>query len=63
MNNLDVWFKDKAVILISHRVYVFENFDKVIFFDNGRAVVSTHEKLLENEKYRALYEAQTGGAR
>ncbi len=61
LDNLDAYFVGRALILSSHRVYVFENFDKVIFFDGDKPIVSTHKDLLSNDRYRALYEAQKGG--
>ncbi|MEG1165244.1 MAG: ABC transporter ATP-binding protein, partial [Oscillospiraceae bacterium] len=54
---------DRIIILISHRLAVFPNTEKVLFFENGGVCCSTHEKLLaENENYRLLQSLQNGGA-
>ena len=60
--NLRMLAKDKIVILISHRLYLFPSFDKVLFLDNGACVFSTHEELMQvNSAYAKLYNAQVAG--
>ncbi len=60
--NLREYAKDKAVFLISHRLYHFSQTDKVIFFENGKTFVGTHGELMKSvPSYRRLYESQTGG--
>lgn len=60
--NLREYAKDKAVFLISHRLYHFSQTDKVIFFENGKPFVGTHGELMKSvPSYRRLYESQTGG--
>ena len=60
--NLRRLAKDKIVILISHRLYLFPSFDKVLFLDNGACVFSTHEELMQvNSAYAKLYNAQVAG--
>ena len=60
--NLREYAKDKAVFLISHRLYHFPQTDKVIFFENGKTFVGTHGELMQSvPSYRRLYESQTGG--
>lgn len=60
--NLREYAKDKAVFLISHRLYHFPQTDKVIFFENGKTFVGTHGELMKSvPSYRRLYESQTGG--
>jgi len=55
-------FPDRIVVLISHRLAAFPETDQVLFFENGRAVTSTHEALLrENPAYKKLWDAQTKG--
>lgn len=54
--------KDKTVFLISHRLYHFPQLQKIIFMDNGKITVGTHDELMKSESaYRRLYESQTGG--
>ena len=38
--------RDSIVILISHRLYLFDQMDQVIWMDEGHAKVGTHEELL-----------------
>lgn len=54
--------KDKTVFLISHRLYHFPQLQKIIFMDNGKISVGTHDELMKSESaYRRLYESQTRG--
>lgn len=54
--------KDSIVFLISHRLYVFPELDRIIWMENGGAVVSSHDELMRNsERYRSLYLTQCGG--
>lgn len=54
--------KDKTVFLISHRLYHFPQLQKIIFMNNGKISVGTHDELMKSESaYRRLYESQTGG--
>ena len=47
------------VLLLSHRLYLFPKMNQVIWMENGKAEVSTHEKLMNtNPAYRGLYEIQ-----
>lgn len=49
------------VFLISHRLYHFPQMRKIIFMENGKVTVGTHEELLHTlPAYRLLYESQTG---
>ena len=62
--NLRDYAKDKVVFLISHRLYHFPQMQKVIFMEDGKAAVGTHEELMADvPAYRRLYESQTGGDR
>ena len=55
--------QDRVVILISHRLYHFPELRQIVFMQDGKAVVGTHEALCASvPAYRALYESQTGGA-
>ena len=47
------------VILISHRLYLFPELDRVIWLENGEAKVGTHEELVGNTPdYAAQFDAQ-----
>ncbi len=51
------------ILLITHRITHFDEVDKVLWMENGTVTESTHEELLAgNEKYRALWNLQKGGA-
>ena len=55
--------RDRVVILISHRLYHFPELRQIVFMQDGKADVGTHEALCASvPAYRALYESQTGGA-
>ena len=59
--DLQAYAKDKAVFLISHRLYHFPRMQKIIFMDGGKTTVGTHEELMASAPvYRQLYESQTG---
>lgn len=60
-NNLKRIAHDNIIILISHRLYMFPKMDNVIWMDEGKAVVGTHDKLMtECQKYRKSYETVNG---
>ena len=57
--NLRKIVPDSIIFLISHRLYLFPETDGVIWMDNGKALFSSHQKLLEeNKAYRELYQLQ-----
>lgn len=61
--NLQTYARDKVVFLISHRLYHFPEMQRVVFMEDGKINVGTHEELLARAPaYRALYESQAGGA-
>ncbi len=60
--NLKRYAEDKVVFLISHRLYHFPQMQKVIFMEDGKTEVGTHDELIASvPAYRRLYESQTGG--
>ncbi len=60
--NLLDYAKDKVVFLISHRLYHFPQMQKVIFMEDRKTTVGTHDELMAAvPAYRRLYESQTGG--
>lgn len=57
--NLKQLASDSIVILISHRLYLFSELDQVIWLENGKAAVSTHQALMsDNPQYANLYQTQ-----
>ncbi|MDO5410681.1 MAG: ABC transporter ATP-binding protein [Lachnospiraceae bacterium] len=58
--NLRVWAKDSIVILFSHRLTLFPEFDQVLWMENGKVTVSEHKKLMTScPDYAELYHTQT----
>lgn len=61
-DNLRSMSGDKIVFLISHRLYMFPKMDKLIWLENGRAEVGTHDELMSRvPEYAKLYNDQKGG--
>lgn len=62
MENLKQLAGDSIILLLSHRLNQFPLMDQVIWLNHKKAVVATHEKLIEQvEDYRKLYFAQVEG--
>ena len=60
--NLQDYARDRIVFLISHRLYHFPQMQKVIFMEDGKMTVGTHDELMASvPAYKSLYESQTGG--
>ena len=60
--DLQAYAEDKVVFLISHRLYHFPQMRQVIFMEDGKTTVGTHEELMASvPAYRQLYECQTEG--
>lgn len=66
-NNLNVWWKEKTAVIITHRIFSLLEFDKVIVLDDGKIVEQgTHKDLLnQNGYYAEMYARQQeqGGER
>ena len=61
--NLKEYTKDCIVILISHRLYLFPQMDKVIWMENGKTIAGTHDEIMNKcPQYEVLYNEQNGGA-
>ena len=61
-DNLKSIASDDIVLLISHRLYMFPRMDKIIWLENGEAVVGTHDELMKKvPEYAKLYNDQKGG--
>ncbi|MDP7626154.1 MAG: metal ABC transporter permease, partial [Rhodospirillales bacterium] len=54
--------KERATIVISHRLSSLMYADEILFLDEGSIIErGSHDSLLEfNGRYRALYELQAG---
>ena len=63
--NLEREYREKTLILVSHRFSTVRNADRILVIDNGRLTESgTHEDLvLAGTKYAAMFEAQASGYR
>lgn len=61
-NHLKILAKDSIIILISHRLYLFPQLQKIIWMENGETFTGTHKELLHNcAGYNAMYHLQEGG--
>ena len=57
--NLKEQSRENMVLLISHRLYLFPQMDQIIWMDEGKTTVGTHEELLEKGGvYEKLYQMQ-----
>lgn len=57
--NLKKLASDSIVILLSHRLYLFPQMDQVLWMEDGKTVVGTHEQILTKcPEYARLYEVQ-----
>lgn len=63
LENLRQNYRDCILLLISHRLTVFPQTDRVLFLNrDGTAVQGTHDELMRtSELYRSIYLLQTGG--
>lgn len=62
IENLRQKYNDSIIIVVSHRLSIFDKIDKVIFFDDDDVTVSTHNELLESsEFYKNMYSLQMVG--
>ena len=53
--NIKREYKDKIIILISHRLSLFSKMDKVLYIENSNVYIDKHEVLLiKNESYKRL---------
>ena len=58
--NIRKEYKDSIIFLISHRLSLFDQMDKILFIDNQSVEAGTHLELLKNnDKYKHLYFLQT----
>lgn len=58
--NLRRLASDSIVIIMSHRLYLFPQMDKIIWMENGRTAIGTHEEIMKQcPEYSKLYSAQS----
>ena len=59
--NILKYKKGRIIFIISHRLKHFLEMDNIIFLEDGKTVLSKHDKLIsENTEYRELFEKQAG---
>lgn len=60
--NLGEMVSDSIVMIISHRLYLFPQMNKVIWLNDGKTEVGSHDELIEKcSEYALLYNGQNGG--
>lgn len=64
IRNLRSNYKDSIVIIISHRLTIFNEVNKIIMFeDDDKVQYGTHEELMKtSELYSTIYNLQRGGS-
>lgn len=60
IRNLKSMYSESLIVLISHRISIFNETDLIILFDQEKhAMVGTHEELMEKSKaYQSIYSIQ-----
>lgn len=59
--NVRAMTRDSIVLLLSHRLYLFPQMDQIIWMDDGKTTVGTHEELLQKvSAYATLFTTQEG---
>ena len=62
--NLKEQSRESIVLLISHRLYLFPQMDQIIWMEDGKTVVDTHEELLARvPEYQKLFTEEGGSAK
>ncbi len=62
LNALKTDCPDSIILLISHRLRYFPDLDLVLYLEDGKAAVGTHEELMQTSPgYRKMYELQEDG--
>ena len=64
-NNLEAEYRDKTLILVSHRFSTVRNADRILVIEDGRIVEhGSHDQLLAaGGRYAAMFTAQAAGYR
>lgn len=60
INNLNTYYKNKTIIILSQKISSVKNLDKIAIMDKGKIIaIDTHQNLLNNSKlYKEMYEQQ-----
>jgi len=60
LNNLNIWWKNKTAIIITHRIFSLLHFDKIIVLEEGKIIeMGNHAELLQqNGFYAQMYARQ-----
>ena len=62
--NLKEQSRESIVLLISHRLYLFPQMNQIIWMEDGKTVVGTHEELLARvPEYQKLFTEEGGSAK
>jgi len=62
LKQLRPWFRDRVVLLISHRLAHFPEFDRVLYLEDGTGIFSDHDSLMKScPGYAGRYLQQTQG--
>ena len=63
IKNLKINYKNSLVILISHRLTIFKDVDRIVFLNNNKtADYGTHNEMLKkSEVYRSIFNLQSTG--
>lgn len=57
--NIRLWAKNSIVLLISHRLSLFPQMDRILWMEKGKITFSDHRTLIEEKEcYRILYTVQ-----
>ena len=49
-DNLNLFFKNKTVVIVAHRLSTVKNADQIVVLENGTiAEIGTHEQLVKNK--------------
>ena len=60
LSNLNIWWKEKTAIIITHRIFSLLHFDKIIVLEEGKIIeMGNHAELLQqNGFYAQMYARQ-----